>query len=132
MTDPEVTHKAVVEPVFLGYNRVSSRVRISLIQIVVAVAQTVENEHAVDTVQLMKTGWWIYLQTSFDHIKLVESGITLNGQHVSLRVDPRPGFKKTVHITVKDLLLHIIDNVAVLEMISSSYSVASDMQYATV
>ena len=72
------------------------------------------------------------MRTSSDRAKLVETGITLNGKHISLHVDSRPGFKKTVCITIKDLSLHTMDNMAVLEAVSKDYPVVSDVQYATV
>ncbi len=107
-------------------------VRVSLIQIAMPVTQSVSNDQFVDAVQPMKTGWWIYMRTSSDRAKLVELGITLNGKHISLCADLRPGFKKMVCITIKDLPLHTMDNMTVLEAVSTDYSVVSDVQYATV
>ena len=132
LSGPEVLHKAVVELIFLAYNRVSTGVRVSLIQITTAVAQSVRNDQSVDAIQPIKTGWWIHLRTSADCAKLVELGITLNSKHISLQVDSRPGFKKTVHITIKDLPLHTIDNMTVLEAVSANFPVVSDIQYATI
>ena len=56
----------------------------------------------------------------------------MNGKHIPLHTDLRLGFKKMVCITIKDLLLHTVDNMTVLEAISADYLVVSDIQYATV
>ncbi len=56
----------------------------------------------------------------------------MNSKHIPLHADLRPGFKKMVCITIKDLSLHTVDNITVLEAISADYSVVSDVQYAIV
>ncbi len=66
---PELQHKLTIEPVFLTYNRVSSDgVCLSLIQIATSVVDSLGDPSAVDTVQPMKTGWWIYLCTQLDRL----------------------------------------------------------------
>ena len=52
----EMQHKAVVEPVFLSYNQVSTETRHTLMQVATAVAQSMGDYTAVDAVQPMRTG----------------------------------------------------------------------------
>ncbi len=94
---PELQYKSVVELVFLAYNRVSVEgPRPSLMQIVTAVVETLDDAQAVDAVQPMRSGWWIYLQTAFDREQLVSSGITLGGKHIPLRFEFRPQCQTSV------------------------------------
>ena len=46
---------------YLVYNRVLTDTRYTLMQIATAVADTLGDDMAVDAVQPMRTGWWIYL-----------------------------------------------------------------------
>ncbi len=69
---PEVLHKSLVEPIFLAYNRVSSRSeQTPLMDITTAAVQALNNPKAVDAVQLMHTRWWIYMHTASDRTELV-------------------------------------------------------------
>ncbi len=87
---PQVMHKSLVELVFLAYQRVSTGSKILLIQIVTAVVQALKDEIAVNIIQPMKTGWWIYLKTQSDHQKLVSLGMTVAGKYVQLCTELNP------------------------------------------
>ena len=82
---PEIQHKSVVEPVFLAYNRVSTDgSRISLMQVATAVVDTLGEACTIDAVQPMRSGWWIYLQTTMDRDRLVTQGLNIAGKHMPL------------------------------------------------
>ena len=128
----ELQHKSVVEPVFLAYNRVSAEgPRPLLMQIVTAVVETLDDVQAVDAVQPMKSGWWIYLQTALDREHLVSGGITLGRKHIPLQSEFRPQCQTSVKITIKDLQLHIVDNSQVLNALSEICEVTSEVFYGT-
>ncbi len=104
-------HKSHVEPVFLAYNRVSRGDQwVTLMQIANAVVDALNDSLAVDAVQPMKSGWWIYVQTTADQERLVAQGITVAGKHVPLRSELVTSRKRTVKIMVHDLPLHTVDN----------------------
>ncbi len=85
LSGSEVQHKSTVEPVYLAYKRISTEAgRLSLIQVATAVVQALHDNTAVDAVQLMRNGWWIYMKTNADCNKLVTSGITIVGKHIQL------------------------------------------------
>ena len=128
----EVEHKAVVELVFLAYNHVSTETRHTLIQVATTVAQSVGDDMAVDAVQLMRMGWWIYLRTYTDCTHLVVQGITLAGKHIPLRSEFHLMQQKTVKITIRDLPLHEVDNDQVLEAMHILCTVHSEVLYGTV
>ena len=129
---PQVSHKSTVNPVFLAYSRVSTGQRIPLIQIATAVVQALKDETAVNTIQPMHSGWWIYLKTEMDHQRLVNVGMTIAGRYVQLRMEMRPRNKTSVKITIKDLPLYDVDNSEVLEMLSDICSVQSEVNYSTI
>ncbi len=54
-------------------------------QVATAVVQSLGDDMAVDAVQPVRTGWWIYLCTHTDHAHLVAQGITLAGKYIPLR-----------------------------------------------
>ncbi len=65
LSGQESQHKSHVEPVFLTYNRVSrGDQQVTLMQIACAVVDALNDSSAVDAVQPMKSGWWIYVQTT--------------------------------------------------------------------
>ena len=86
---------------------------------------------AVDVVQPMKSGWWIYVQTTADCERLVAQGIIMAGKHVPLRSELVTSRKRTVKIMVHDLPLHTVDNEQVLEAISESFAISSEVLYGT-
>ena len=128
----EVQHKAVVELVFLAYNHISTETRHTLIQVATAVAQSVGNDTAVDAVQPMRIGWWIYLRTHADHAHLVVQGITLAGKYIPLRSEFCSSQWKTVKIIIYDFSLHEVDNDQVLEVMNILCTVHSEVLYGTV
>ena len=82
---PAVQHQAEVAPVFLAFNRVSTEGhRISLIQIATSVCQALSNPLVVDVIQLMCTGWCIYVCGLSDRQALVNKGITVAGKYIAL------------------------------------------------
>ncbi len=131
-TRPELQHKAVVEPVFLAYNRISTEgSRIALMQVATAVVDALNDPGALDTVQPMKSGWWIYLRTTEDRDRLVANGVNIAGKHIPLRSEFRTARQKMVKITLKDLPLHTIDNSQVLEAVSTICAISSEILYST-
>ncbi len=62
----ELQHKSLVEPVFLAYNRVSAETQYTLMQIATAISDSLSDDCAVDAVQPIHIGWWIYLRTQAD------------------------------------------------------------------
>ncbi len=64
----EMQHKLLVELIFLVYRHVSSgsEERILLMQIACAIVQMLNDVHSIDAVQLMRTGWLIYLHMQAD------------------------------------------------------------------
>ena len=73
------------------------------------VAALDNNAQAVDAVQPMKSGWWIYFMNA-DRERLVSQGITVAGKHISLRSEFHSNVQWTVKVVVKDLPLHMVDN----------------------
>ncbi len=71
----ELQHKSLIKAVFLSYGRVSAEMRYTLIQIATAVSDLLGDDCAVDAVQPMRTGWWIYLWTQADCARLVTQGL---------------------------------------------------------
>ena len=100
----ELQHKSLVEPIFLAYKRVSSGVGewITLMQIACSVVEALNDNVAVDVVQPMKTGWWIYVRTQADRERLVAQGLTIAGKHIQLRSEMHVSQKRTVKVTVRD------------------------------
>ena len=100
----ELQYKSLIEPVFLVYNRVSSGSsgpqRVTLMQIACAVVEALNDSTAVDAVQLMKLGWWIYVQTNADQERLIVQGITVASKHVPLQSEFCTTRKKSVKITI--------------------------------
>ncbi len=78
-------HKAEVPPVFITYKWVSSEGNhISLMQIATTVLKAVANSTALDTIQPMKQGWYMYIKTNADHECLVQKGVTIAGRFITL------------------------------------------------
>ena len=105
-------HKAQVAPVYLAYHCVQSvgmNVRILLFQVASAVANVVGGL-ALDAVQPMHTGWYIYMCTQVDRDALIEKGVVVAGCHVHLHSELNPCQRDMVKITLKDLPLHSISN----------------------
>ncbi len=100
-------------------------------QIACAVVDALNDSSAVDAVQPMKSGWWIYVQTTADRERLVAQGITVAGKHVPLRSELVTSRKRTVKIMVHDLPLYAVDNEQVLETISENFAVSSEVLYST-
>ncbi len=117
---------------YLAYNRVSIETRHTLLQIATAVADALGDDIAVDAVQPMRTGWWIYLQMQADRARLVAQGLTLGGRHIPLHSKFHTTQMKTVKVTVKDLPLHVVDNEQVLSVISDLCVVKSEIFYGMV
>ncbi len=107
---PEIQHKSVVEPVFLAYNCVSTETRHTLMQVATAITQSLGDEMAIDAVQPMRMGWWLYLCTHADRACLVVQGIILVGKHITLQSEFRLAQRRSVKITIRDLPLHKVDN----------------------
>ena len=130
----ELQHKSLVEPIFLAYKRVSSGEgeRITLMQIACSVVEALADRSAVDAVQPMRTGWLIYIRTQTDCDRLVSQGLIIAGKHVQLRSKSNASQKKMVKITICDLPVHAVDNEQVLEAVSASWPVVSEVLYSTV
>ncbi len=101
-------------------------------QVATAVTQSVGDDIAVDAVQPMRTGWWIYLRTHADCAHLITQGITLAGKHIPLRSEFCSMQYKTVKVTICDLPLHEVDNDQVLEVMNVLCTVYSEVLYGTV
>ncbi len=129
---PELQHKSVVEPIFLAYNHVSTETRHMLMQVATAIAQSLGDDTAVDVVQPMRTGWWLYLCTHADRARLVAQGINLVGKHIPLHSEFRLAQRRSVKVTIWDLLLHEVDNEQVLEHMNTLCTVNSEIFYSTV
>ena len=59
-------------------------------QIATAVVDALSDNQAVDTVQPMKLGLWIYMRMTQDRELLVSGGITILGKHIPLCSEFRP------------------------------------------
>ena len=129
----ELQHKSLVEPVFLAFNRVAAgSQRISLMQIAYAVVEALNDPQAVDAIQPMKCGWWIYVQTNADHERLVIQGLMVTGKHIPLRSEFHTVRKRTVKIMIRDLPLYAVDNEQVLESISEDFMISSEIFYGKI
>lgn len=129
----ELQHKSLVKPVFLAYGRVSGEgQRHTLLQIATAILMSLGDDMAVDAVQLMRTGWWIYLRTHADRARLVAQGLTLAGKHIMLRSEFHATKASTAKVTLRDLPLHMVDNEQVLAVMNECCSVKSEVFYGTV
>ena len=112
-------HKAQVAPVYLAYHCVQSigtDVRIPLFQVASAIANAVGGL-ALDAVQPIHSGWYIYMHTQVDRDALIEKGVVVAGCHVHLHSEQNPHQRDAVKITLKDLPLHSISNDQVLEAV---------------
>ncbi len=101
-------------------------------QIATAVIAALDDDaQAVDAVQPMKSGWWIYLYMNADRERLVSQGITVERKHIPLRSEFCSNVQQTVKVVVKDLPLHMVDNSQVLSVLSDICEVASEIHYGT-
>ena len=98
-------------------------------QIACSVVEALADRLAVDAVQPMRTGWLIYVRTQASHDRLVSQGLTIAGRHLQLRSESNASQKKMVKITIHDLPLHAVDNKQVLEAVSASWLVVSEVLY---
>ena len=107
-------HVTQIRLVFLAYNRVAVEGHhIPISEVVSALAYTVGNVNQIDGIQVMQSGWNIYMKTEQDRAQLLMTRINLARRHISLSVSRRDqGY--TVKIIVKDLPLHKISNGVVL------------------
>ncbi len=63
-----IRHKSEVPPIFLAYQHVLAEgAHITLVQIATSVIQAMRDDSVLDVVQLMKTGWYIYMCTVADN-----------------------------------------------------------------
>ncbi len=132
LSGSEVQHKSTVEPMYLAYKRISTEAgRLSLMQVATAVVQALQDNTAVDAVQLMRNEWWIYVKTNADHDKLVTSSITIAGKHIQLQSEAYLSNVRSVKVTLCDLPLHCVDNSQVLEVVSQHCTLLSLVQYGT-
>ena len=96
-------HVTQIRLVFLAYNRVVVEGHhILLSEVVSALAHAVGNANQIDGIQVMHSGWNIYMKTEQDRAQLLITGINLARRHVSLTVSRRDQ-GDTVKIIVKDL-----------------------------
>ena len=78
-------HKPQVSPVFVNYHQVSFEgYKTPLIDVAVAVGKVVSNAN-VDTIQLTRNGWQVYVKTEKDQAVLVATGLDLASKHISLK-----------------------------------------------
>ena len=101
-------------------------------QIACSIVEALNDTAAIDAVQPMKTGWWIYLHMQADQDRLVAQGMSVAGKHIQLRSETYASHKRTVKVIVQDLLLHAVDNEQVLEAMSARWLVASEVLYSMV
>ncbi len=81
-----VKHKAEVPLVFLAFHHVrapEAAPQTLLFHVAAVVANAVSGA-ALDAVQPMHSGWYIYMRTMADRECLVQGGITIAGRHVTL------------------------------------------------
>ncbi len=104
-------HKLEVQPMFLGFKRVMREgYKIPLIQVAAAIGDVVGKQN-IDAVQLMKSGWQIYILTEADRLKLMSTRIELAGKSINLQALVRdPNFTPNVKIILKDLPLNEVTN----------------------
>ncbi len=70
-----MVHKPDIAPVFLNFKQVSREgFKIPLIEVAAVVGKVVRDTN-VDGIQLMRSGWQIYMKTDYDHTTLVSRGI---------------------------------------------------------
>ncbi len=106
--------------------------RISLIQIAQSVIQAMRDDLVLDAVQPMKMGWYIYMCTVSDRMKLVAMGITVAGRYIQLRSEFHPEAKKSLKVTLHDLPLHSVGNEEVLHALNDICCITSTVNYANV
>ena len=99
-------------------------------QIATGVLKAVANSTALDAVQPMNQGWYVYMKTNTDHKCLVQKGVTIAGRFITLQSDHRPEVRQSVKITIKDLPLHSIGNEAILEHMCGLCEVTSTVNYS--
>ena len=101
--------------------------RTPLFHVAAAVANAMTGS-ALDVVQPMCNGWYIYMQTMADHELLVQNDINIVGRHVMLRSEITAKQRDAVKITIKDLPLHSVAN-NVLDAMNKICSVQSEVRY---
>ena len=125
-------HVTQIRPVFLAYNRVAIEGHhIPLSEVVSVLAHAVGNANQIDGVQVMHSGWNIYIKTEQDRAQLLMTGINLAGRHISLSVSRRDQ-GDTVKIIVKDLPLHEVSYSVMLSELKLHAKVSSDVKYCNV
>ncbi len=62
----------------------------------------------------------------------MEKGLSLNGKHIPLHSEVRSLNQKTIKIKIKDLPLHEVDNIEVLDALSSLVTITSEVKYSTI
>ncbi len=128
-------HKPEVQPVFLGFKRVAREgYKIPLIQVAAAVGDVVGKQN-IDAVQLIKSGWQIYVRTEADRLKLMSTRIELVGKSIDLLALVRdPNFTPNVKIILKDLPLNEVTNDRVLLALKNleGVEVQSPVKYSNI
>ena len=77
-------HKPDVRPIFLGFKCIAKEgFKIPLIQVAAAVGDVV-GQRNVDTIQLMRNGWQIYMTTEADRALLMSKGLEIAGKSIDL------------------------------------------------
>ncbi len=128
-----IRHKSEVPPIFLAYQWVSAEgAHITLVQIPTSVIQAMRDDSVLDAVQLMKTGWYIYMHTVADRTRLVSVGITVAGCYIQLWSEFCPEARKSLKVMLRDLPLHSVDNEQVLHALNDICQVSSPVNFSNI
>ncbi len=124
-------HKPQVSPVFVNYHQVSFEgYKTPLIDVAVAVGKVVSNAN-VDTIQLTRNGWQVYVKTEKDQAVLVATGLDLASKHISLKTRSFQA-AQNAKIIIKDLPLNEVSNEEVLEAFKKLAPVTSMVKYSNI
>ncbi len=128
---PSLNHRAEVPPIFLAYRWVYAEgQKLPLVQVATSIIQAMGTHVKLDAIQLMRTGWNIYMHTLLDHTQLIEKGIHLTGKFVLLCSESQAGAQWSVKVMIKDLPLHSVGNEDMLEEVKKVCKVTSIVHYA--
>ena len=87
----------------------------------------------VDDIQLIWSGWQIYIKTKKDWTSLFSQGIQLAGKWISLQVPVRePGFSTNAKIILKDLPMNEVSNEDVLQAVKRLVDIRSEVWYSNI
>ena len=102
-----------------------------LFQVASSVTQAIGGG-TLDTVQPIHLGWYIYMHSTADCEILIQRGLVVAGQYVTLRLEVTPKQYDTAKVMLKDLPLHSVSNEEVLEAVKQLCPIQSEVKYSNI